>query len=455
MKLPAGPRTPQSLRMLRSIFYPSETLEAYAQAYGDMFTLGSPSGSPMVVCSNPKCIQKIFSNPGQFDSGGGNLLLRFLLGNQSLILLDGDRHQQQRQLLTPPFHGERMRAYGELIWEITEQVIAQWKLDQPFVIRMPMQAITLQVILRAVFGLAEGERFERLKLLLTELLESISSPLSASLLFFPLLRQDLGAWSPWGRFLRLKQQVTKLLYAEIRERREQLDSSRTDILSLLLSARDEDGQPMSDEELHDELMTLLVAGHETTASALSWALYWVFTQPEVRNKLRQELDTLGNENNPAAIAQLPYLNAVCQETLRLYPIAMFAFPRIVKTPLAWEEYEFEPGIWLVPCIYLLHQRPDIYPEPKQFKPERFLERQFSPFEYLPFGGSNRRCIGLAFAQFEMKLVLAAIAQQYEMAIANQRPIRPVRRGLTLAPPANLKMVVTHQRQQVQNLTTVS
>lgn len=454
MKLPAGPRIPQSIRLIRSIFYPSETLEAYARHYGDMFTLGAPSGASMVVCSNPKYVQKIFSNPGLFDAGSGNLLLRFLLGEQSLILLDGDRHQRQRQLLTPPFHGERMRAYGELIWEITEQVIDQWKPNQPFIVRTPMQSITLQVILRAVFGLAEGERFEQLKQLLTELLESLSSPLSASLLFFPVLRKDLGAWSPWGRFLRLKQQVADLLYAEIQERRSQPDSSRTDILSLLLAARDQEGQPMSDEELHDELMTLLVAGHETTASALSWALYWVFTQPDVLDKLLQELDSLGNDHNPMAIAQLPYLNAICQETLRLYPIAMFAFPRIVKTPITWEEYEFDPGVWLVPCIYLLHQRPDVYPEPKRFKPERFLERQFSPFEYLPFGGSNRRCIGMAFAQFEMKLVLANIVSKFGMAIATQRPVRPVRRGLTLAPPANLKMVVTHQRQNVQNLITV-
>lgn len=442
MKLPAGPQTPQSIRLIRSIFYPSETLEAYAQRYGDMFCLRAPSDVPMVVCSNPQYIQKIFSNPGLFDSGSGNLLLKFLLGDQSLILLDGDRHQRQRQLLTPPFHGERMRAYGELIWEITEQVIDQWKPGQPFTVRMSMQSITLQVILRAVFGLAEGERFEQLKQLLTELLESISSPLSASLLFFPVLRKDWGARSPWGKFLRLKQQVAELLYAEIRERRSQPDASRTDILSLLLAARDQEGQPMSDEELHDELITLLVAGHETTASALSWALYWVFTRPDVLDKLLQELDALGNERNPMVIAQLPYLNAICQETLRLYPIAMFAFPRIVKAPLTWEEYEFEPGVWLVPCIYLLHQRPDVYPEPKQFKPERFLERQFSPFEYLPFGGSNRRCIGMAFAQFEMKLVLAAIASRFHLTPLRQHRVRPVRRGLTLAPPANLQMVVT-------------
>jgi cytochrome P450 len=443
MKLPAGPQTPQSIRMIRSILYPCETLETYAQRYGDLFTLGAPSGAPMVVCSNPKHIQKLFANPAQFDSGEGNVLLRFLLGDQSLILLDGDRHQRQRQLLTPPFHGERMRAYGQLICEITQQVISSWQPNDMITIRMPMQSITLEVILRAVFGLVEGERFDQLKLLLTELLESISSPLSASLLFFSVLRKDLGAWSPWGRFLRLKQRVAKLLYAEIRERRSQADPSRTDILSLLMAARDQDGQLMSDEELHDELMTLLVAGHETTASALSWALYWIFTQPDVLDKLLQELNTFGNERDPMAIAQLPYLNAICQETLRLYPIAMFAFPRIVKTSMTLEDYEFDPGIWLIPCIYLLHQRPDVYPNPKQFKPERFLEKQFSPFEYLPFGGSNRRCIGMAFAQFEMKLVLATVVSQFEMAIATQRPIRPVRRGLTLAPPANLKMMITH------------
>jgi cytochrome P450 len=199
--------------------------------------------------------------------------------------------------------------------------------------------------------------------------------------------------------------------------------------------------------LRDELMTLLVAGHETTASALTWAFYWIDHQRAVGDKLLNELETLGRDSDPTAIARLPYLSAVCSETLRIYPIAIVAFMRTVKAPLQIMEYEFEPGTVLLPCIYMAHHRQEVYPEPKLFKPERFLERQFSPYEYLPFGGGNRRCIGMAFALFEMKLVLATIVPQFELTLTTRRSVRPVRRGLTLAPPANLRMVATRRQSQ--------
>ncbi|HEY9846759.1 MAG TPA: cytochrome P450, partial [Candidatus Caenarcaniphilales bacterium] len=256
-----------------------------------------------------------------------------------------------------------------------------------------------------------------------------------------------GPLSPWGRFLRLKQQIDQLLIAEIQSRRKQADPNRDDILSLLLAARDEAGEAMTDEELRDELLTLLFAGHETTASALAWALYWIDHLPEVQSKLLQELNTLPPDSDPSATARLPYLTAVCQETLRIYPIAINTFPRVTKSSIEIMGYQFEPGTILLPSIYLTHQREDIYPQPKQFKPERFLEKQFSAYEYLPFGGGNRRCIGLAFAQFEMKLVLATILSRYELKLASNRPVKPTRRGLTVAPPGNMRMVVTQKRQQ--------
>ena len=450
---PPKPPTPQFLRILSSIFQPTETLERYNRLYGDLFTLDAPGTAPLITCSNPEHIQEIFAKAAQFDSGKGNEMLRFLLGDQSLILLDGERHQRQRQLLTPPFHGDRMRAYGQLIRDITQQVIDEWAIDQPFRVRVPMQTITLRVILQAVFGLQKGQRYDQLRHLLTELLESLSAPWTASMIFFPRLQQDLGAWSPWGRFVRLKQQVSQLLYAEIAERRHQADLTRTDILSLLMAARDEAGQPMTDQELHDELMTLLVAGHETTASALTWALYWVYTRSDVLARLRQELEEVAG-SDPVSLTQLPYLNAICQETVRIYPIAMFAFPRIAKQQMEIAGYQFEAGTWFIPCVYLTHQRNDIYPEPKRFKPERFLERQFSPYEYFPFGGSNRRCIGMAFAQFEMKIVLGTIVSQFQLVLNNRRPVRPVRRGLTLAAPSRLQMVAIERRQQAKPVMTI-
>jgi cytochrome P450 len=442
--------------MIKLVARPLDYLEDYAQRYGDPFRVGGKTSPGLVYFSNPKAIQEIFTaDPELFDSGRGNGVLRFLLGDYSLILLDGDRHQRQRRLLTPPFHGDRMRAYSQLICDITNQVTAPWRIGEPFLIRSFMQEITLRVILQAVFGLHEGQRYQQLMQLLSSLLDSIGSPLSSSLLFFRSLQQDWGPLSPWGRFLRQKQKIDQLIHKEIRERREKGNLSGSDILTLLMSARDEAGQPMTDEELRDELMTLLVAGHETTASALTWALYWIHHLPEVQDKLLHELNTLGDAH-PSEIAKLPYLTAVCQETLRIYPIAINGFFRILKAPFKVMGYEFKPGTGFIPSIYLTHHREDIYPEPKRFKPERFLERQFSQYEYLPFGGGNRRCIGMAFAQLEMKLVLATVLSRFELALVDRRPVKPVRRGLTVAPPGGMRMVVTTQRQNtsVRNLISL-
>ena len=447
--MPDSPQTLPLLQLLHWIAKPLDLLERSAQRYGDCFSLHL-SSLPIVFLSNPQAIQKIFTAPPeQFDSGRANKILQPLLGDQSLILLDGRSHQQQRRLLTPPFHGDRMKSYGKLICDITEQVISHWEIGVPFSVRSSMQEISLRVILQAVFGLHEGQRCEQLKQLLRSVLDLTGSPIGSSLLFFSAIQRDLGAWSPWGRFLRQKQQIAQLLIAEIQERRDQPDSSRSDILSLLMSARDQNGEPMTDIELHDELMTLLVAGHETTASALSWALYWIHHLPEVHEKLLTELGSIGAHPDLSTVTRLPYLSAVCAETLRIYPIAMLALPRIVKTPVEITGYKFEPETVLAPCIYLTHQREDLYPEPKQFKPERFLKRQYSQYEYLPFGGGNRSCIGMAFALFEMKLVLATVLSRFDCAIANNRSVQPVRRGLTLAPSDGKWLVATSQRQKAK------
>lgn len=434
MQLPPGPKTSPFLQLFPWIARPLEVLETSQKRYGDLFTLRLGQFAPLVCFSNPQAIQEIFTvPPEQFDSGRANKILQPLIGYQSLILLDGERHQRQRRLLTPPFHGERMRAYGKLIGDITERAIAQWETGVPFSVRSSMQDISLRVILQAVFGLHEGQRCEQLNQLLRSVLDVTGSPLSSSLLFFRTLQRDLGPWSPWGRFVRQRRQIDQIIYAEIQERRQQGNMSGTDILTLMMSARDENGQALTDIELRDELMTLLTAGHETTASALSWALYWVHRLPEVRDKLLQELDGVVDNADLSTIVKLPYLNAVCQETLRIYPIAIIAFARIVKTPFQFLGYDLQPGTLLAPCIYLTHHREDLYPEPKQFKPERFLERQYSQYEYFPFGGGNRRCIGMAFAMFEMKLVLATVLSRYNLALVNNHRVRPTRRGVTIAP----------------------
>ncbi len=458
MQLPNAPKAPPLLQMIHWIVNPFSYMEGCAQQYGDLFT--APLGekfAPVVFVSNPQALQQILtSDTKEFTAPGeNNRLFEPFFGTQSIFALSDEPHRRHRQLMMPPFHGERMKAYGQLIADITEQVMSQWTIGKPFSVRSFMQKISLLVILRAVFGLSEGERYQQLEELLSAMLDETGSPMSVSMLYFPILRRDLGSWSPWGRFLRQKQQIDQLIYDEINERRSQSDASGTDILSLLMSARDEAGEPMTDQELRDELMSLLVAGHETTASALTWALYWIHKLPTVRQKLLEELDSLGDQPDPSTLFRKPYLNAVCSETLRIYPVGMRTFSRVVQSPVELMGYQLEPGTVVIGSIYLTHQRPDLYPEPKQFKPERFLERQFSPYEFLPFGGGARRCIGMAFAQFEMKAVLAKILSRFELALADNRPVRPVRRGLVSA-SSPVRLVVTGQRLQPERiLQTVS
>ncbi len=440
MQVINGSKSPQFIELIAAIIRPTERLDECAAQYGDIFISKLSGFRPFVLFSHPQAIEQIMTaDPNLFDSGVANRMLHPLVGDYSLLLLDGNTHQRQRKLLTPPFHGDRMKSYGKLICKITEEVMNKQAIDKIFSIRSAMQEISLRIILRAVFGLDETERFSQLRKLLSSLLDSVGSPLSSSLLFVPALQKDFGAWSPWGRFVRQKQKIKELIYVEIHERRLKNNTLGEDILSLMMSVKDEAGQPMTDAELNDELMTLLFAGHETTASALAWAFYWIHTLPVVKEKLLKELNSLSSNFDPNEVAKLPYLTAVCQETLRIYPIAMFTFARIPKASYQVMGYNFEPGTQLTPCIYLTHQREDIYPEPKKFKPERFLERQFSPYEYLPFGGSNRRCIGMAFAMFEMKLVLATVMAQWQMNTAETKPVQPVRRGITLAPSGGVKM----------------
>lgn len=420
--------------MLYWITRPLALMRQYADRYGDCFTVRlGEKFKPIVFVSDPQSLQALLTRDESdlFDAPGElNGLFEPFLGAQSVIGLSGDRHRRMRKLMMPPFHGERMRSYGQIIADITAQVVQKWSVGKPFSVRESMQAISMRVILRAVFGLTAGARYQQLEQLLTVMLQDTSSPLSVSLLYFPILRQDFGPRSPWGNFQRKKQQIDRLIYEEIAERRSQPDRNRQDILSLLMSARDEAGEAMTDVELRDELMTLLIAGHETTATALTWALYWIHRFPSIRDRILQELQELPDPGDATALLHLPYLDAVCSETLRIYPIGMLTFPRVVRSPADLMGNQLKPGTLVVGCIYLAHRRQEVYPDPEQFKPERFLDRQFSPFEYLPFGGGSRRCLGMAFAQFEMKVVLSQILSQVELTLTNPDAVKPIRRGLT-------------------------
>ena len=435
----------RTIRILDAILRPLNFMEKRASQYGDLYQITFKDSPPTIMTSNPQAIEAIFTaSPDTFEVGRGNKNLSFLVGDNSLLLLDGKKHKNRRRLLMPPFHGESLQKCSQQIVKITNKVCDRLEINKPFKVRSLTQEITMRVILTVIFGIDSGARYERLRELLTALLDIFNTPISSSFMFFPMLQKDWGKYSPWGRFLLLQQEIRTLLYAEIAERRNLLATENTnysDILSLLLLTKDENGEGMNDEEIHDELITLLFAGHETTASAIAWLFYWIHYIPQVQDKLRFELNSLGENTDYREISDLPYLAAVISETLRIYPIVAGTFGRVLTKPMSVMGHDFDVDTWLMISVYSLHHREDLYPNPKEFKPERFLTRTYSNYEYVPFGGGNRRCIGSALALLEMKLVTVTILSRFQLDLVSKRPLLPVRRGLTIAPPSSFKMVL--------------
>ncbi|XGW00854.1 MAG: cytochrome P450 (plasmid) [Leptolyngbya sp. BL-A-14] len=436
------PKTPKLLQAAQWILDPIGYLTSNFERYGDIFAAQLVAGSdePVLIVNEPKAMQYLLTHDmSKAFTAPGEPLLEPLVGQQSLMLLSGDPHRHRRQLVMPPFHGERLKAYGQMIQRLTQTLIGQWPLHTPLDVRQSMQQLTLRVILQVVFGLDQGERYSQLEHLLSMRLDMLSSPLSSTLLFLPWLQQDFGDWSPGARMRQLAATTDQLLFAEIQERRPQHEHEHMDILSLLLTAKDEAGHGLTDQALRDELMTLLLAGYETTATALTWAVYWLHHLPAVKQKLLAELDAVADPTDVDQVLPLPYLTAVCNETLRIHPVAMLTFPRRTTVPIKLCGHPIAAGTLIEGCIYLIHQRADLYPQPQQFRPERFLERQFSPYEFVPFGGGVRRCIGYALAQYELKLALATMLTQVDLTLVNTSPVRPARRGITLGQGAPVKV----------------
>jgi len=442
MKLPEGPKySPQFLsRQFKTD--PLGFMDAIGDRYGDIFTIMAGS-TPVVIVSNPQGIKQIFTSTKEIIASGQlNHGAIPLVGLNGLLMLDGLRHKHRRHLLMPPLHGTKVKFYGQRICQITEKVMNDLAIGKSFYAYPTMQKITLEIILQALFGLYEGERYEQFRQILSNLLSFARSRWLGLSLSYPFLRQDLGLWSPWGYWQNLQRQFDKLLYAEIAERRMQADISRTDVLSELVLAQDETGQPINNQDIRDLFPSLLFGGQDASATAITWLLYWVNRLPNVRERLLEELNTLGKFPDTMSIVALPYLSAVCNEVLRIYPTQVMTFPRLVESPIEVMGYRLSPGTVVRGSIYLTHQRQDLYPEPKQFKPERFLERQYSPYEFLPFGGGARRCPGEALAMFEMKLVLATILSRYQLALANEKIVeKPKPIGVNYPPASGLKMVL--------------
>ena len=436
--LPPGPTAPALLQGVRFAFWPAPQLEACARRYGDPFTLRMPVGVPFVLFSSPAAVKEIFmGDEDELRGGQANEVLRPIIGPLSILFLDGAPHERARRLMLPPFHGERMLAYGAVMREIVDASIDRWPVGRPFPIQQEMQAITLDVILRTVFGV-EGARMDELRHVLRKYLDIAANPL----LLWPALHVDLGPWSPWGRALRLRRRIDDLLRAEFARRRAPDAAAHDDVLSLLVAARDEDGRPMTDSELCDEMMTLLLAGHETTATALAWTVHRILQHPDVAARIRDELRTVVGAGPVAQeqVQRLEYLDAVIKETLRLNPV-LPDVGRHLARPMRIGGWDLPAGIAVAPCIYLTHRRPDVWPDPERFDPTRFLGKRPSPYEFFPFGGGVRRCLGMAFSLYEMKVVLAEVLTRVELAAVPGYRVRLVRRSVTFAPSEGMPVLV--------------
>src|SRR5215216_2108078 len=409
-ELPPGPTAPRALQTARWIARPAAFMEDAQRRYGDMFTLKIANEGTWVFISGPDAVKQIFTgDPRLLHAGEANIVLLPVLGSHSVLLLDDDAHMAQRKLMLPPFHGERMRGYEETMAGVAAREIERWPAGEPLSSWPTMQAITLEVIMRTVFGVRETGRLEQLGRALRSSLSWAAEPRRMAQLALLGPRRVAER----GTLQRALAPTDELIYEEIRSRRDAPDlAERDDVLSLLLQARHDDGTPMSDRELRDELMTLLVAGHETSAPALAWALEALARHPAALSRLREEVDS-GEE---------AYVDAVVKETLRLRPVIALVLRRLVE-PMEIGGRTLPAGVNVAPCIYLLHRRADIYDEPRAFRPERFLESSPGTYNWIPFGGGVRRCLGASFAQFEMKVVLRELVSRLDIRAAHPEPER--------------------------------
>ncbi len=441
-KLPPGPKIPAFLQALQLAIRPTAFFEDCYRRYGDCFTLRIPGFPPQVIFCDPQAVKEIFAGDGdQLCAGKANLVLKPLLGEHSLLVLDGPQHLRERRMMQPPFHGDRMKAYCDTIRSVTDRAIDGWPIGRPFPIHRETQGITLDVIISTVFGMEEGSDFRTLRSLL---IRGTSAANPAILL--PPLQVDLGRFSPWGRFVRLREGTYEFLCAEIARRRSTDLETRTDVFSMLIRSRDEEGKTMTDQELAEEMGTLLAAGHETTATALAWAFCHILEHPQVLEKLREELRQVVGDRPLTSehVQELKYLDATVKETLRLTPIIPDVGRRLER-PMTIGGRHLPAGVTASPSIYLAHRRPESWPEPAKFDPERFLKGRPSLYEFFPFGGGIRRCLGMAFALYEMKVVIAQVLTRVTLRKLPGYKARPVRRNITLAPAKGMPLVVLERQ----------
>jgi cytochrome P450 family 135 len=427
--LPPEPKYSPLSQTLRWSFRPLPFMQECREKYGDNFSVKFASFErPMVMISDPAAIKALYTERAHGLPPGREVVLTPVVGARSVLVIEGADHLAHRKLMLPAFHGERMRSYEPIVNEIVDAEIDSWPLGEKFAIHPHMQAMTLEVILRVVFGVAEGPRLEQLRVVLTKLLEDTASPFTQ---LIGLAARRFGGRGPWAKFEAQLKAVDELLYAEIAEHRSRDDlEERDDILSQLMQARFEDGGEMSDTDLRDQLMTLLLAGHETTATALAWTFDLLLRHPPELARLRESLEA-GEDD---------YLRATISESLRLRPVVPLAGRRLAVDLVA-DGLTLPAGTDVTPAIWLAHTRADSYPEPFAFRPERFLEEQPDTYAWVPFGGGVRRCLGAAFAEFEMRIVLREVITRCELRKADPRPEKIGRRNITLSPKHGTSVIV--------------
>ena len=437
-RLPPGPRRAMSRHFFSAgVVPPAPVLKKLAERYGDTFRVPYLTG-PVTYTGNPEALRAIYgADPSSFDVWGVEAT-RPVFGAGSVAVTQGDQHRRDRKMLAPAFQGS-MRAFGPTMARVARTESEHWGVGQPFSMLESTQSITLNIILEVIFGIDDPQRLQRTRNAVRELIDSIHP----ALLFFPALRRNFGGFGPWARNCRAVAGLNAILSQEIEERKAGKADDKS-VLGRMLAARYEDGSAVPEADLLDQLRGLLFAGHETSATVLAWIFYWIAREPEIHTRVLEEIATIGSDSDPDAFTKLPYLEAVCLEALRLYPPVVDP-SRIPRAPFQILDYTIPAGEAIRPSPMLLHAREDLYPEADKFRPERFLERKFSIFEFIPFGGGARRCLGASFALYEMKVVLATIAgsvlKQHRLELLDRRPMRHVRRGLTLGPEGTVPMVL--------------
>jgi cytochrome P450 len=423
-----APRLPRPLQSWLGVVRPVESRLALRKRYGSVFRSNDAIVGEVFHVADRELIEQMFKwKPAQYNVGEPRQIMEPVTGPSSILLLDAERHMRMRKLMLPPFHGEAIADYAELIEQITNREIDRWRPGDTVRTRTVAQTITMEVIIRAVFGITDPDRIAELKRLLPRL--SSINPI----LGIELVRKDLGPHSPWGRFIRDRDRVDEMLYEEIDRRRHDPDrDTRKDILTLLLSARDEDGNPLTDRELRDELITILLAGHETTATSIGWAFERLLRTPPALERLTAEVEA-GESSD--------YIDAVIKETLRVRPVVPEVF-RAPTEPIELGGYLFEPGTQLAVSILLVQYDPELYPpDPHAFRPERFLEGAPEAYTWVPFGGGVRRCLGAAFAQLEMKVVISKILARSQLRAPRARSEKARFRGVTVLPSRGGEAIV--------------